>query len=137
MTPATLILRYVFFALIATLANLGAQRGVLALGDSAPYFLAALVVGTGLGLVVKYALDKVWIFADTTTGLRAQGRQFTLYTAMGLVTTAIFWVTEAAFWAIWQTHAAREIGALLGLAIGYGVKYQLDRRYVFTQRRSL
>lgn len=136
MTRAGLILRYVAFAAVATVANLGAQRVVLSLGESPAYFTAALIIGTGLGLVVKYALDKVWIFADQTTGIRERGRQFSLYTAMGLVTTAIFWVTEALFWAVWQTHAAREIGALLGLAIGYAVKYRLDRRYVFTQRRS-
>ena len=91
----------------------------------------AVVVGTAAGLVVKYILDKRWIFADRTTGVREHGRKFSLYTAMGLITTAIFWASETAFWLIWNTHEAREIGAVLGLAVGYVVKYQLDRRFVF------
>jgi putative flippase GtrA len=132
MRRATLLVRYTGFAVLATFANLGAQRLVLLLGETPPYFTAAVIAGTALGLVVKYGLDKRWIFADTTTGLREHGRKFSLYTAMGLITTAIFWAMETAFWLIWGTHLAREIGAVLGLAVGYAVKYQLDRRFVFT-----
>lgn len=132
MTLRVLILRYTFFALIATLANLGTQRAVFLLGDAGRHFLLAMLAGTIVGLGIKYVLDKMWIFHDRTAGLAARGGQFTLYTAMGLVTTAIFWGTETLFWLVWQTDLMREIGALLGLAIGYFVKYNLDRRFVFT-----
>ena len=132
MSRSELILRYSGFAVLATLANLGAQRAVLALGETPALFALAVLAGTGVGLVVKYLLDKRWIFDDRSTGLAAHGRRFSLYTAMGLVTTAIFWATETAFWLAWQTHLAREIGAVLGLAVGYVVKYHLDRRFVFT-----
>jgi len=131
LTRSTLILRYVAFAILATFANLGTQRLVLLSGDTQLVFALAVVVGTAAGLVVKYILDKRWIFADRTTGVREHGRKFSLYTAMGLITTAIFWASETAFWLIWITHEAREIGAVLGLAVGYVVKYQLDRRFVF------
>ncbi len=131
LSTTDLVLRYGAFAVLATLANLGAQRLVLAGGETPLWFAAAVVVGTALGLIVKYLLDKRWIFGDPATGLRAHGRKFGLYTAMGLVTTAIFWATETAFWLGFGTHAARETGAVLGLALGYVVKYQLDRRYVF------
>ena len=132
MSGGTLLIRYAVFAVLATLANLGAQRLVLMAGEGPALFALAVFAGTALGLVVKYALDKRWIFADTETGLRAHSRKFGLYTAMGLVTTAIFWASETAFWLIWQTHTAREVGAVLGLAVGYAVKYHLDRRFVFT-----
>lgn len=132
MSRAELILRYAAFAVVATLVNLGAQRLVLMGGDDALRFALAVFVGTLAGLVVKYVLDKRWIFADRSTGAAAHARRFSLYTAMGLVTTAIFWATETAFWLIGGTHTAREIGAVLGLTIGYVVKYHLDRRYVFT-----
>ena len=69
--------------------------------------MAAVAAGTLVGLVVKYLLDKRWIFADTSTGVKAHGKKFSLYTAMGLVTTAIFWGTETAFWLMWQTDAMR------------------------------
>ena len=132
MSVQPLILRYAAFAVIATLVNLGVQRVVLAGGDSAGVFALAMVAGTAAGLVVKYALDKRWIFHDRTTGARENGRKFALYTVMGLATTALFWATETAFWLIWQTDRMRELGAVIGLTVGYVVKYRLDRRFVFT-----
>lgn len=132
MSLRTLVLRYTLFAVIATLANLATQRGVLAWDASAGGFALAVVCGTLVGLVIKYALDKRWIFMDMSTGLRAHGRKFALYTLMGVATTVIFWGTETAFWVIWGTDMMRELGAVIGLAIGYTVKYALDRRYVFT-----
>lgn len=132
MTLATLVLRYAGFAALATLANLAVQRLVLLRGDALGVYILAVACGTIVGLVLKYVLDKRWIFHDTGTGLKAHGRKFSLYTAMGLVTTAIFWGSETLFWLTWRTDAMRELGAVLGLIVGYTVKYNLDRRFVFT-----
>jgi putative flippase GtrA len=129
----TLILRYVAFAVLASIANLAAQRVVLAFGDSAVHFAMAVATGTGTGLVLKYLLDKRWIFDDRSTGVKSNGRKFTLYTVMGVLTTVIFWWIETAFWLIWKTDVMRELGGVLGLGVGYVVKYNLDRRYVFTE----
>lgn len=129
MKPHVLILRYGAFAVIATLANLAAQRVVL---DGLGWGLAmAIAAGTAVGLVIKYLLDKRWIFQDASSGTRAHGERFSRYTATGLFTTALFWGTETAFWLIWQTDGMRELGAVIGLAIGYVVKFQLDKRFVF------
>lgn len=136
MTRSTLVLRYTAFAVLATLANLGVQRIVLMAGEGAMIFALAMVAGTAAGLVLKYILDKRYIFNDATTGLRASGQQFLLYTVMGLVTTALFWATETAFWLIWRTDAMRELGAVLGLSVGYVVKYKLDSKYVFTRTEA-
>jgi len=131
MRTSTLILRYGGFAALATLANLGAQRLVLgAIGAEAGY-VPALGAGTLVGLILKYLLDKRWIFDDRSRGAANHGRKFALYSAMGIVTTVIFWGTETGFWLIWQTSAMRETGALLGLSVGYFAKYRLDRRFVF------
>jgi putative flippase GtrA len=135
-SPRTLALRYAGFAVVATLANLGAQRLVLMLDGGAAGFAAAVLTGTAVGLVVKYLLDKRWIFADAATGLRAHSRRFSRYTATGVVTTLIFWGTETGFWLAWQTDLAREAGAVLGLTVGYVLKYRLDKRYVFTGDRA-
>lgn len=131
MSRFSLIARYAGFAVVAVIVNLAVQRVVLLGGDSAVWFVLALGLGTLAGLVVKYVLDKRWIFYDQTSGAAAQSRQFGLYSLMGIVTTVIFWVTETAFWAIWGTDFARELGAILGLSVGYITKYQLDRRFVF------
>lgn len=135
MTLHTLVLRYAFFAILATLANLATQRAVLWFGDSGGLFAIAMATGTAVGLVLKYFLDKRWIFEDLSSGAKAHGKKFSLYTAMGIITTAIFWGAETAFWLVWQTDIMRELGAVIGLSIGYVVKYRLDRCFVFTDAR--
>lgn len=133
MSRTTLALRYAAFAALAVLANLAAQRLVLAgTSDTGSIsFVLALGTGTLVGLVVKYLLDKRWIFYDRSSGIQAHTTRFALYSAMGLVTTAIFWVSETLFWLVGGTEFAREVGAVLGLTVGYVVKYELDRRFVF------
>ena len=132
MTLFGLTLRYAAFAVVATLANLGIQRLVLSLTTGAAGFVAAMGLGTLAGLVLKYGLDKRWIFGDRSTGMAAHGRRFSLYTVMGVATTAIFWTSETLFWTIGGTEPLRELGAVIGLALGYVVKYRLDRQFVFT-----
>ena len=135
MSRRALILRYALFAVAAVVVNLATQRVVLVLPWPAPGtgLAMAIAAGTLTGLVVKYLLDKRWIFHDTETGLAVHGRKFALYTAMGIVTTAIFWGSETAFWLIWQSQPARELGAVLGLTVGYVTKYHLDRCFVFAR----
>ena len=133
MTLQSIVLRYTFFAVLATLANLATQRGVLWFGNN--YMRFALAVGTGtlVGLVLKYILDKRWIFGDTSVGVKSHSKKLSLYTAMGIITTALFWGTETIFWLAWQTDAMRELGAVIGLSFGYVIKYRLDRVFVFTE----
>jgi putative flippase GtrA len=131
LTPSQIALRYGAFAVFATLANLMVQRGVLSVAEGVPGYAVALAAGTAVGLVVKFLLDKRWIFHDAVETPGAEMRKFSLYTLTGLGTTLVFWGTETAFWVIGQTHALRETGAVLGLATGYAIKYFLDRRFVF------
>lgn len=136
MSGWSLVLRYAGFAVIAVLVNLATQRLVLSATWQSEGLGLALAIGAGTitGLVVKYILDKRWIFYDDTAGASAQSKQFVLYSAMGLVTTAIFWGTETLFWMLWRTDVMRELGAVIGLTIGYISKYQLDKRFVFAPR---
>lgn len=127
----TLVFRYSFFALLATLANLLTQRLVLHFGTTTPAFVLAMGAGTLVGLMLKFVLDKLWIFGDVERDLKANAKKFSIYTAAGVVTTLIFWGMETTFWLVGHTDVAREVGAVLGLAIGYVVKYNLDKRFVF------
>ncbi len=136
MKPHVLVLRYAVFAVIATVANLAAQRLVLASVEGRAKLTLAVLVGTAVGLVIKYLLDKRWIFFDTSKGAAMHSKKFSLYTLMGVITTAIFWGAETSFWMIWQTDFMREVGAVSGLAIGYFIKYKLDRKYVFQTTKS-
>ena len=136
LSSGALVARYAAFAAIATVANLGAQRAALAAVPEPFAFPAALVLGTGIGVVVKYLLDRRWIFAAAPAAPRAEARRFTLYGLTGVVTTLLFWAVETGFWLAWRTDAARELGAVIGLAIGYTIKYRLDRRFVFVAEDS-
>ena len=135
MTLSTLVFRYVVFAILATLVNLIIQRFVLWFGDGSAMLTLALAAGTTTGLLVKYFLDKHWIFEDLSVGAIELTKKFSLYTVMGIFTTLLFWGTEILFWLTWRTDMMREIGAIVGLSIGYFVKYHLDKRYVFTDSK--
>ena len=131
-----LIFRYALFAVIATLTNLLSQELMTHL-YTGPYSIKlSIIVGTGTGLVCKYILDKRYIFSYQTSSLKHEGKTFFLYNLMGLITTVIFWATEWSFWLVFATKEMRYIGATLGLAVGYFVKFNLDKRFVFSKHIS-
>jgi putative flippase GtrA len=130
--PVVIAVKYALFAAVATGCNLGSQalmdrayRGALAV-------YVSLFVGTLVGLVVKYVLDKKFIFHDLTQGLVGRGRQFVRYVLTGVLTTAVFWGLELGAFHAFHAQSARYIGGAAGLALGYWLKYQLDKRFVFS-----
>ena len=131
----TILVRYVLFAVLSTVANLLTQEFVFQLAPALRLPLS-IAVGTIVGFAVKYVLDKNWIFYDAYTSRSHEIRKVMLYGAFSVVTTAIFWAVEVSFWAIWETSAAKYTGAVLGLSVGYAAKYLLDRQFVFRERRA-
>ena len=128
---ARLAFNYAIFALIATAANIGAQDFVIRLYSGPFDLLGSVIVGTGIGLVVKYLLDKRYIFRFRPRNAAHDGQTFILYTIMGLATTVLFWGMEFGFHYLFETKEMRYFGGIIGLTIGYLTKYQLDKRYVF------
>ncbi len=126
-----LAIKYAIFALIATAANIGAQDLAIRAYSGAFDILASVIVGTGAGLVVKYVLDKRYIFRFRARSVAHDTRTFALYTVMGLATTVVFWGFEFGFHHLFETREMRYLGGIIGLAIGYLTKYPLDKRYVF------
>lgn len=126
-----LLIRYVLFAVMATAANIGAQDLVIHAYEGDFAILASVMVGTGVGLLLKYVLDKRYIFRFKTSSVSHDTKTFALYTVMGLATTVIFWGFEFGFHHIFETKEMRYMGGAIGLGIGYLTKYQLDKRYVF------
>jgi putative flippase GtrA len=93
-----------------------------------------VLCGTAAGLIVKYILDKRYIFNFTTHSLEHNTKIFALYSTMGILTTAIFWAFEFIFHLIFNESATlRYLGGAVGLAIGYFIKYQLDKNLVFKE----
>jgi len=130
-SSAKLAINYGIFALIATAANIGAQDIFIRLYSGAFSVLGSVFVGTGVGLVVKYILDKRYIFRFQARSAAHDGKVFLLYAIMGLVTTVVFWGFEFGFHHMFETKGMRYLGGAIGLAIGYVTKYHLDKRYVF------
>lgn len=131
MKNATLVTTYLAFALAATFVNLGSQMLSIACYKGMYAVPISMIVGTGAGLLLKYILDKRYIFKAETKNLAHDGKLFVLYSGMGLITTAIFWFVEYAFHMIFANDGMRYVGGAIGLAIGYVLKYQLDKRFVF------
>ena len=130
LAPTELASRYILFAVIAGVMNLGAQAVVFAVAPIEPLALSILV-GTGVGFVVKYLLDKHWIFFDGYHGPGREARKIFLYGAFSVAMTLIFWGFEVGFLAIWKTDFAKYAGAVIGLALGNFLKYRLDRAFTF------
>jgi putative flippase GtrA len=123
----TIAWRYVGFALIATMANLGTQQIVVGVAPLA----ASIGAGTLVGFVAKYVLDKNFIFFDAYSGHAREAGKVLLYGLFSIVTTLVFWSFETGFWVIWHSDFAKYSGALLGLALGYAAKFLLDQRFTF------
>jgi len=123
-------LKYIIFCIIAIIVNLGTQRIIMELIFINNYFLA-LLIGTLFGLVIKFILDKKYIFAYSDTSIKNNSLKFSFYSFNGIITTFLFWGTDSIFYFMYKTNFAREFGALIGLSIGYFIKYRLDKKYVF------
>ena len=122
---------YVIFAITAMISNLLAQRAVLFFYSDSFSLVIAILVGTAVGLVIKYLLDKNFIFKKSSAKGSFKGLTFILYSLTGILTTAIFWATEVIGYYYLDSHTGREVGAILGLTVGYLIKYNLDKKYTF------
>ena len=125
------IFLYTLFAIISSIFNLLSQRIILSINNTNLFFFIAIIFGTIVGLIIKFFLDKSFIFFDKNKNFLSVGKKFGLYTFMGIFSTIIFWGTESIFWIIWREENMRELGAILGLLTGYILKYRLDKKYVF------
>ena len=130
-----MFIRYVVFAGIATLVNLATQEAVVRVAPLSPLALSILM-GTATGFILKYLLDKKWVFDDGYSGHRRELQKITLYGVFSVFTTLVFWSFEVVFWVIWRTDFAKYTGAVIGLAIGYAAKFVLDRAFVFKERQA-
>jgi len=122
---------YTLFAALSTIINIGSQM-LSIWAYKGPYAVEiSILVGTAAGLPLRYILEKRYIFGFTSQNFAHDGRLFIFYSAMGIITTLIFWGTEYTFHLIYNTDLMRYVGGIVGLSIGFYAKYQLDKKYVF------
>ena len=77
--------RYVLFAIISTIVNLAFQYISFALYSGFLSLYVAMFAGTLAGLVLKYVLDKKYIFFHTPKSKKDDGKKFMLYSLMGVL----------------------------------------------------
>ena len=135
-TVAKVAVLYTLFAVLSTAINIGSQMVSIWAYKGPLYVEISILVGTAMGLPLRYFLEKRYIFAFTSRNLAHDGKLFIFYSVMGVITTLIFWSTEYAFYIIYNTDFMRYVGGVVGLAIGFYVKYQLDKKYVFVNSSS-
>ncbi|PCI86998.1 MAG: polysaccharide biosynthesis protein GtrA [Hyphomicrobiales bacterium] len=132
----SILVKYSAFALFSTIINLLFQKLSTLIYHGNFELYIAMFAGTLAGLIAKYTLDKNFIFYSKPENKIEDSKKFILYSFTGLFTTLIFWGAEILFDHIFTTEYARYIGAIIGLTIGYICKYQLDKKYVFTEHTS-
>jgi putative flippase GtrA len=148
--PLPVWIRYSIFAALATGINLLVQllftlagRALWAekvlpfsvfhttvLAGDAVYW-TALVAGTGAGFLVKYVLDKNFIFHHRSVSAGAGVATILLYGVTAVITTLVFWSVQWAFTLWGPEEFWKYVGGLCGLIPGYLLKYVLDKRFVF------
>ncbi len=133
---ARIAVLYALFAALATAANIGCQALVIWLYTGPHAVPLSILVGTAAGLPIKYVLEKRHIFGFKADSLAHDGSMFMLYSFMGVFTTALFWGVEYAFHHAFGTDAMRYLGGVIGLTLGYIIKYHLDKRFVFVNRQA-
>lgn len=129
-------IKYTIFAVISTLFNLLFQYLSFLSYSGLGSLYVAMFFGTLAGLIAKYVLDKKFIFYHTPKDKKDDAKKFALYSLMGVFTTIIFWGTEIAFDTLSQDPNAKYLGAVIGLSIGYVIKYFLDKKYVFIHKEE-
>lgn len=130
------VFKFIIFAIISTCFNLVFQYLSFALYSDFGSLYIAMLIGTLAGLVTKYILDKKFIFYHETKNKKDDAKKFALYSLMGAFTTIIFWATEIGFDLFFNHLNAKYLGAIIGLGIGYVIKYFLDKKFVFIHKES-
>jgi putative flippase GtrA len=122
---------YTLFAAFSALINIGIQMVSIWSYKGSYSVELSILIGTAVGLPLRYLLEKRHIFAYKSNNAAHDRKLFLHYCFMGMLTTIIFWGVEYGFHLIFATDTMRYMGGMIGLVIGFYVKYQLDKKYVF------
>lgn len=141
---------YMFFAALSIILNLGSQYVakeiiLILIPDFGNkvflhfeyWFLTALGFGTVIGFVFKFIVDKFVVFEERISKnarqeLQKTTKQITMYFGFAIFTTIIFWGFEFSF-KFFLPGYWYLVGGLIGLIVGYTVKFLLDSRFVFNR----
>lgn len=137
---------YIIFALLSTLINIVVQwsmerillllkidlLSLVLIKNISIIIIIKMFFGTVAAFIFKYIVDKVIIFKDDTKELKENLKKILLYGFFAVFTTLIFWGCELSFKYLLQFNNSEYLGGVIGLAIGYTIKFILDKKFVFS-----
>jgi putative flippase GtrA len=132
LTAVKIALPYTLFAVLYSVINTVSQMLSIWEYKRPNSVEISILVGTVANLTLCYFLEKRHIFNFTSQNLSHDGKLFILYSAIGVITILIFLGTEYAFHLIYYKNFMCYVGGVIGLAVGFYIKYQTDKKYVFT-----
>ena len=133
MTTFNLIALYAIVAGVTIALNVLFQRIVFRLYDGPNAIFYAMIGGALVALIVKYFLDRIFIFSVKSG---PQASEFLRYAFTGGLITLVYFIVEHMIWNTFQTEFARDVGIVLGMTAGYGLKFLIDRDFVFRARQN-
>ena len=128
--PKKKIFLYFLFAVLSSFINIIGQHIFLNFYEN---LFLAVIAGSAAGLIFKYILDAAIVFESNRN---IDLRNFIKYAFIGACITPVIWVAEVTFLNIFGTVFMRDVGALLGIALAYLIKYEVDKRFVFSYSES-
>lgn len=136
-----MLIRYLIFAAIAIALNMlvfSAAKFILEQLFNYPDFAViikytAKLMGIASGFMLKYILDKKYVFNDSKGTLQEEAQKVGIYGLLSIFTTLLLFVISEGVERIIDWKYEVYAGWLIGLIIGYLLKYFLDKRFVFKQ----
>ena len=125
---------YVIIVAVSSGLNMLSQSLVLRTSQN---IILSMMVGTTVGLVVKYNLDRIIIFKYKKPDGQKSFHTFVLYCSVSVFTTLLFWGVELFFHKFVDIPHSYIVGGFLGLALGNTAKYFLDKKFVFKRQEVL
>jgi hypothetical protein len=124
-------LLYSFFVAVGITTNLITQLLVAKVLTQVFQIYIGMSLGALTSMLVKFQLDRHYIFLCRPSSLITRGRQFFFYSLFGIVNISCFWSAELTFHFLFQAPSMRYVGAFIGLIVGHALKYRVDKRLVF------
>lgn len=126
MIKKKIFLKYFLFSFFSILINITSQEITLIFYSN---IIFSILNGTITGFLFKFYVDRKYIFTreDTIFSLK----ELMLYSSTAILTTTIFWSFELIFLYLFESKAFKISGAVIGLSIGFFMKYQLDKKITF------
>lgn len=135
MANASQFVAYLLFGFLASALNIGSQAiSFYFMGRDTQDVFIAMVVGTAVGFVFKYYVDKKVIFKHTSITVSMEGVVALKYTLFSILTTLVYILFEMFAHTYFEHCCKEEVGAALGLLVGYIIKYYLDKHYTFINK---